>query len=131
MSLVIEATAQSPERRANSTASALRNGRRTRRAVSSLGILDVIPARPGRAMIRRAGRCPELLRGRLVAGLHGNIDAPVALGGELDVAFRLGEQGVVGSHADVGARMPLGAALAHQDVSGQHALAAVALHAEP
>src|SRR5438105_8970502 len=38
MSLVMEATAQSPERRANSSASVPRKGRRTRRSVSSFDI---------------------------------------------------------------------------------------------
>src|SRR5947208_10560268 len=38
MSLVMEATAQSPERRANSSASVPRKARRTRRSVSSFDI---------------------------------------------------------------------------------------------
>ena len=49
---------------------------------------------------------------------------------EFDAPGHLGEQGVVGPDADVDARMPLCAALAHEDVAGEHALAAESLHAE-
>src|SRR5215470_7759830 len=41
-----------------------------------------------------------------------------------------GEEGVVGPHADVGAGMEGGAALAHDDVAGRDDLAAIALHAQ-
>src|SRR5215472_9289839 len=40
------------------------------------------------------------------------------------------EQGVVAAHADIGAGVIGRAALAHEDVAGQHDLAAVVLHAE-
>src|SRR5690349_15048401 len=49
---------------------------------------------------------------------------------ELDLAVGLGEQGVVAAHADVDAGMELRAALAHQDVAGDDALAAELLEAE-
>src|SRR5262245_40885682 len=73
--------------------------------------------------------CRGLLGGG--PGLDGNVGAPVALGGELNAAFRQREQRMVRTHADIGAGMPLGAALARQDVAGQHLLAAVFLDAEP
>jgi hypothetical protein len=38
---------------------------------------------------------------------------------------------MVRAHADVGAGMEGGAALAHEDVAGRHDLAAEALHAQP
>src|ERR1700709_357975 len=50
---------------------------------------------------------------------------------KLDMAFDLGEQGMVGTHADIKAGMPGGAALARNDVTGNHALAAVGLDPEP
>src|SRR5215471_18128022 len=41
------------------------------------------------------------------------------------------EQGMVLGQADIGARVPLGAALARDDVAGEHVLAAENLQAEP
>src|ERR1700680_1961171 len=53
MSLVIEATAQSPARRENSPASALRNGRSVSRSVSILTIgQSVAAARRARQLLR-------------------------------------------------------------------------------
>src|SRR4051794_40079350 len=49
---------------------------------------------------------------------------------KLDFAFDLGEQGVVGAHADIKAGMPGGAALTRDDVTGNHMLAAVRLDAK-
>src|SRR5215208_1805245 len=49
----------------------------------------------------------------------------------LHAARGLGEQGVVGPDTDVVAGSIDGAALAHQDVPGQHLLAAVLLQTEP
>jgi hypothetical protein len=43
---------------------------------------------------------------------------------KLDMTFNLGEQGMVGPHADIKARMPGRAALTRNDVSGNHMLAA-------
>src|SRR5689334_17581267 len=48
----------------------------------------------------------------------------------LDLAVDQREQGVVLTQTDVGARMPLGAALARDDVAGKHLLAAENLQAE-
>ena len=42
----------------------------------------------------------------------------------------LGEESMVGAHADIKAGMPGGAALTRNDVAGNHALAAESLHAE-
>src|SRR5687768_5870979 len=49
---------------------------------------------------------------------------------ESDVAFCGREQRVVLAHADVGARVHLGAALAHDDVAADHFLTAELLHAK-
>src|SRR5258708_40359949 len=49
---------------------------------------------------------------------------------KLDMALDLGEQGMVGAHADIKAGMPGGAALARNDVAGNHMLAAKGLDAE-
>src|SRR5205809_768560 len=48
-----------------------------------------------------------------------------------DMAFDLGEQGMIGTHADIKAGMPGGAALTRNDVAGNHMLAAVGLDPEP
>src|SRR3989304_3422074 len=61
---------------------------------------------------------------------HRDVDPAVALGLELDRALDDREDRVVGADADARARVPLGAALAHRDVAGDDALAAVAFHAE-
>src|SRR6476659_2642654 len=50
---------------------------------------------------------------------------------ERDAAVRKGEKRVILAQADVVARVPLGAALTHDDVAGAHGLAAELLHAEP
>src|SRR4030081_3853359 len=50
---------------------------------------------------------------------------------KLDMTFDLGEQGMVRAHADIKAGMPRGAALARDDVTGNHVLAAVGLDSEP
>src|SRR4051794_37111306 len=50
---------------------------------------------------------------------------------KLDMAFDLGEQGMVGAHADIKAGMPGGAALTRNDVTGNNVLAAVGLDPEP
>src|SRR5215467_3807063 len=130
ISLVIEATAQSPDSRANSTASAMRNGRRRSRSVSSLTIphagalctmLDhlQVPATP--------------VAGLLCAGfgLDGDVGAPVAFGCKLHAAVRQRKQRMVCAYADIGAGMPLGATLARQDIAGQHVLTPVLLDPEP
>src|SRR4051794_3142643 len=166
MSLVMEATAQSPERRAKSSPSAAWKRRGTSRSVSSFDISRAPVAgrsnararalaspKPHRALAPREcahggwvrsaalstvsqalppGASYGLLRGDLGGGLglDRDIDPPVALGGELDVPLRLRKQRMVGAHADVGTRMPLGAALARKDITGQHELAAVLLDAE-
>src|SRR6476469_6245166 len=57
-------------------------------------------------------------------------DATTPAGAELDVARDEREQGVVTAAADAGARVEVGAALAHDDLTGVDQLAAVALHAE-
>src|SRR6266446_4026830 len=55
----------------------------------------------------------------------------LGFGTELDAAVDQREQGMVLGQADIGARVPLGAALARDDVAGEHLLAAENLQAEP
>src|SRR3954452_5467268 len=57
--------------------------------------------------------------------------AAACFGTKLDMAFDLGEQGMIGAHADIKAGMPRGAALARNDVTGNDVLAAVGLDPEP
>src|SRR5947208_11856715 len=49
---------------------------------------------------------------------------------ERDAAVRKRKQGMILAQADVVARVPLGAALAHDDVAGEDRLSAELLHAE-
>ena len=58
------------------------------------------------------------------------MNAAVRPGVELHRAVDQREQRVVAAHADIGARVELGAALAHDDVAGDHDLAAELLDAE-
>src|ERR687898_697275 len=57
--------------------------------------------------------------------------AAAAARAEAHLALGQCEQGVVAAHADVAARMPLGAALADDDVARHDVLAAELLHTEP
>src|SRR5258707_15030832 len=50
---------------------------------------------------------------------------------ELDMAFDLGEQSMIGAYADIKAGVPGGAALTRDDVAGNHVFAAVGLDSEP
>src|SRR4051812_21287547 len=56
--------------------------------------------------------------------------AAVAFGAKLDTAFDLGEQGMIGAHADIKAGMPGGAALTRNDVARDHEFATVRLDSE-
>ena len=58
-----------------------------------------------------------------------NVD-PAAVAIETDVAIDEGEQGVIPATADVFARLPLGAALADDDGTGENGFTAETLHAE-
>src|SRR5262249_15678417 len=55
----------------------------------------------------------------------------LGFGTELDATVDQREQAMVLGQADIGARVPLGAALARDDVAGKHVLAAENLQAEP
>src|SRR5664279_6459653 len=57
--------------------------------------------------------------------------AAIAFCTKLDMAFDLGEQSMVGAHADIKAGVPGGAALTRNDVAGNHVLAAIGLDPEP
>src|SRR5690606_13103037 len=70
-------------------------------------------------------------RDRLVPRLHRNEGAPAGGAPELDIAGGGGEERVVAAHADIAARMKLGAALAHDDVAGDDGFATELLHAQP
>ena len=61
---------------------------------------------------------------------HRHVDAAFGFGAELDVTIHQGEQGVIPAQADIAARMPLGAALARQNVAGDHGFAAENLEPE-
>src|SRR3982074_453301 len=50
---------------------------------------------------------------------------------KLDMTLDLGEQCMVGAHADIKAGMPGGAALTRDDVAGNHVLAAIGLDSKP
>src|ERR1700684_230300 len=62
---------------------------------------------------------------------HRHERAAVGFGTGFDMALDLGEQSMVGAHADIKAGMPGGAALTRNDVAGNHALAAKRLDPEP
>src|SRR5215218_10511407 len=123
MSLVIDATAQSPASRVNSPASLRRRGLRVRRSVSRMGMAQAVP-RPcassilyewafvGRYEKRRwLGHLLGMPRSAVPANLfsrslgccrlYRDVGAAVALGGELDAAFGGRKQRVVRAHADV------------------------------
>src|ERR1700719_2917770 len=73
---------------------------------------------------------PPLL-GRSLHRDYGNCDAIFSLGAVFDFAVMKREEGVVAADADIGARVPFSAALAHDDLARRHGLAAENLHAEP
>src|SRR4051812_10212889 len=62
--------------------------------------------------------------------LHGDMHLALGLAGEFHLAVDQGEDRVVTAEADIGAGIPLGAALTHQDVAGNDGLAAELLDAE-
>src|SRR5436853_7265081 len=61
---------------------------------------------------------------------HGNVDAALALGVELNRALDHCEDRVVPADANARARVPLGAPLTHEDIAGDDVLAAEVLHTE-
>ena len=70
-----------------------------------------------------------LLAGSL--GVHADLFFAGVLRLETDDAIDLGEQGIVLADAHVVARMEVRAALAHEDVAGEHELAVRTLGSEP
>lgn len=75
----------------------------------------------------RNRECAYLIRG----GFPGNhVDAPSALV-ELHVAISQREQRPVAPHADIAAGVKLGAALANNNITGDHCLPAKFLHTQP
>ena len=77
---------------------------------------------------------PAKAGGFLICQLLGGVDrdllAILAQTLEANNAVRLGEQGVVGTLAHVGAGVDVGAALTHQNVASQHELSVGALGAK-
>src|SRR5205085_5344173 len=71
------------------------------------------------------------LFGRLGHRKYRHDGAAIGFGAELDTAFNLGKESMVGAHADIKAGMPGGAALTRDDVAGNHVLAAERLDPEP
>src|SRR5689334_3092628 len=59
-----------------------------------------------------------------------NERAAIAFGVKLDMAFDLGKESMIGTHADIEAGMPGGAALTRDDVAGNHMLATKGLDAK-
>src|SRR6266699_2369568 len=116
--------ARAPRRGCGPTAKALRGSRHpVSPSMEPLWVrrFDWIPAD---LMIRRLFGCG--LRHRH----HRHEDAAFGFGAVLDPSVDEGEEGVVPAEPDVVPRMPLGAALARQDVAGKHALAAENLDAK-
>src|SRR6185312_6397826 len=72
---------------------------------------------------------PHLRRGSFLRGIDRDLEPRLALVLELHDAVNEGEDRVVGAEADVVARVPACAALAHDDVPRAHALAAELLDA--
>src|SRR4051812_3224554 len=62
---------------------------------------------------------------------HRYEDPALGFGTELDATFGQRKQRVVLAQADIGAGVPFGAALARDDVAGEHLLTAENLQAEP
>src|SRR5215469_3018537 len=73
---------------------------------------------------------PGLLGRRLRHRNYGNEGAVFSFGTVLHASIDKGKQRMVDAYADVVARMPLGAALAHENVAGETALSAEQLHAQ-
>src|SRR5687767_14908206 len=82
------------------------------------------PARGAAISLRRRSRC-------CFGGLHGHRGAATGASVEGNPAVRLGEQGMILADTDIGAGVELGAALADQNVAGDHDLLAELLHAQP
>src|SRR5262245_20795783 len=72
-----------------------------------------------------------LLGRRLRHRIYRDVGAALGFGFEFDASINECKQGVVLADPYVVAGMPLGAALAHKNIAGETALAAIKLHAEP
>src|SRR6202161_1103594 len=70
------------------------------------------------------------LLGRLRHRNHRYESAAAGFRTKLDTALYLGEESVVGAHADIKAGVPGRAALTRNDVAGNHVLAAIGLDTE-
>src|SRR5690606_14462207 len=100
-----------------------------------LGLVEklhrLMPSRSKKGECRAFPPNPEPPWGRgLRPRLHRDENTVVRPAAELDTPLDEGEEGVVAAHADIVAGVVLGAALAHQDIAGEHGLVAVALDAE-
>ena len=72
----------------------------------------------------RQTRCVYRLFSRVHHRKNRDVRTAVGFGAEFHAAFDLGENGVIGAHADILARMPSRAALTRNDVARNHMLAA-------
>src|SRR5205823_11572949 len=79
---------------------------------------------------RTSGWSAVLLRRSLRHGYDGDVGAAFCFGTELNSAINQREQRVVLAHPDVGTGVPLGAALARENVAGDGFLAAEHFDAE-
>ena len=75
-------------------------------------------------------RLPGGLFGRLGKGFDRDVHAVIGFALELHAAIDHGEDGVILAEADIGARLPPGAALADDDVAGDDGFTAVFLDAK-
>src|SRR5690606_23921184 len=75
-----------------------------------------------------------LVRNRLLRCFHDwvyrHVGSPIGFLGKRDRTLREREKRMVFAHADIGAGVPLGPALTHDDVAGEHGLATELLHAK-
>src|SRR5215467_12014623 len=86
---------------------------------------------PVRLECRRTTLCVPGLLGRSLRHRNNGYEGAVfGFGTVLDAAIDQGEQRMVDANADVLARVPFRAALAHEDVAGETALSAEQLHAQ-
>src|SRR6478752_3949790 len=79
---------------------------------------------------RRTKLCVHLLFGGLRHRNNRDVDAALGFGTERNMTLGQCEESVIRAHADIGAGMPLGSALAYDDIAGKHGFAAKRLHAK-
>ena len=96
----------------------------------SLHFASILPERSKKVNKKPPAIGGRLFKYQLLRGVNRDLLAVLAQTLEADNAVRLGEQGVVGTLAHVGAGVDVGAALTHQNVASQHELPVSALGAK-